>query len=87
MASATDLRKLLSKYSINIDDAANGIPIGQPRSHNLTHNRAFHEMVNSRLHLFETNMLNGGYGRKSIRSALRHELRKIGKEFEYEFGN
>lgn len=44
-------------------------------------------MVNSRLHSVETNMLNSGYGRKSIRSALRRELRKIGKEFEYEFGD
>ncbi len=85
--AAVDSRKLLSKYNININDAANGIPAGQPRPHNLTHNRAFHEMVNYRLHLVETNMQNSGYGRKSIRSALRRELRKIGKEFEYEFGN
>lgn len=48
----------------------------------MTHNRAFHEMVNARLHSVETTMLNNGYGRKAIRNALRKELRSIGKEFE-----
>ncbi len=81
-ASAADSRNLLAKYNIDINDAANGIPLGHPRPHNLTHNRAFHEKVNGRLHSVETNMLNNGYGRKSIRSALRNELRSIGKEFE-----
>ena len=80
--SAADSRKLLSKYDIDINDAANGLPLGHPRPHNLTHNRNFHEQVNSRLHSVETNMINNGYGRKAIRSALRQELRKIGKEFE-----
>lgn len=80
--SAADSRKLLYKYDIDINDAANGIPLGHPRPHNLTHNTAFHEKVNSRLGSVETNMLNSGYGRKAIRSALRNELRKIGKEFE-----
>ena len=80
--SAADSRKLLSKYDIDINDAANGLPLGHPRQHNLTHNRNFHEQVNSRLHSVETNMINNGYGRKAIRSALRQELRKIGKEFE-----
>ena len=65
-----------------MNDAANGIPMGHPRPHNLTHNRAFHEMVNSRIHDIENKMLPGGYGRKAIRSALRKELRAIGKEIE-----
>lgn len=39
-------------------------------------------MVNSRLHSVEINMQNSGYGKRAIRSALRNELRKIGKEFE-----
>lgn len=45
------------KYDIDINDAANGIPLGHPRPHNLTHNRAFHENVNARLHTVETDML------------------------------
>lgn len=72
----------MTKYNIDINDAANGIPLGHPRPHNLTHNRAFHEMVNARLHTVEINMLNNGYGGNAIRSALRRELRSIGKEFE-----
>jgi len=80
--AAAHSRKLLDKYNIDINDAANGIPLGHPRLHNLTHNRAFHEKVNSKLHSVETNMLNNGYGRKATRSALGNELRKIGKEFE-----
>ncbi len=81
-ASAADSRTLLMKYDIDINDAANGIPLGHPRPHNLTHNRAFHENVNARLHTVETDMLNNGYGKSAIRSALRRELRSIGREFE-----
>lgn len=81
-ASAADSRALLAKYDIDINDAANGIPSGHPRPHNLTHNRSFHENVNARLHAVETNMINNGHGRRAIRSALRRELRSIGKEFE-----
>ena len=77
-ASAADSRALLTRYDIDINDAANGIPLGHPSPHNLTHNRAFHEMVNARLHTVETNMLNNGYGKRAIRSALRRELRSIG---------
>ena len=77
---ASDSRKLLAKYDIDINDAANGIPLGHPRPHNLTHTRIFHEMVNDRLYGVESNMLSSGYGRKAIRSGLRRELRAIGKE-------
>ena len=68
-ASAADSRTLLMKYDIDINDAANGIPLGHPRPHNLTHNRAFHENVNARLHTVETDMLNNGYGKSAIRSS------------------
>lgn len=37
-------------------------------------------MVNSRLTAVVNNMTSLNYGRKAIRSALRKELRKIGKE-------
>ena len=72
----------MKKYDIDINDAANGIPLGHPRPHNTTHNRKFHEMVNTRLYSVEKNMLKKGYGKKAIRSALRRELRNIGKEVE-----
>ena len=78
---------MLAKYDIDINDAANGISLGHPRPHNLTHTRAFHEMVNNRLYTIESNMLSKGYGRKAIRSSLRRELRAIGKEFESGIGN
>ena len=54
---AADSRKLLDKYDIDINNAANGIPLGNPRPHNLTHNRAFHEKVSSRLRSVETNIV------------------------------
>ena len=79
---AANSRRLLKKYDIDINDAANGIPLGHPRPHNTTHNRKFHEMVNTRLYSVEKNMLKKGYGKKAIRSALRRELRNIGKEVE-----
>ena len=85
--AASDSRKLLAKYDIDINDAANGIPLGHPRPHNLTHTRSFHEMVNDRLYSVESNMLSNGYGRKAIRSGLRRELRAIGKEVENGIGN
>ena len=85
--AASSSRELLAKYDIDINDAANGIPLGHPRPHNLTHTRAFHEMVNNRLYTVESNMLSKGYGRKAIRSSLRRELRAIGKEFESGIGN
>ena len=75
---------MLSKYNIDINDAANEIRLGHPRPDNFTHNKGFHEMVNSRLYLVENNMLRKGYGKKAIRSALRKTLRNIGKEFENE---
>ncbi|OOM17516.1 tRNA nuclease WapA precursor [Clostridium saccharobutylicum] len=79
-AKAADSRKILDKYGININDAANGIPLAHPRPHNITHRAGFHEMVNTRLTSVVNNMTSLNYGRKAIRSALRKEIRKIGRE-------
>ena len=76
---AKKTRELLERYGVNIDDAANGIPIGHPRPHNVTHTKKFHSMVNDRLAGVVERMTRAGYGRKAIRAALRRELRKIGK--------
>lgn len=77
---AADSRNLLNRYGVNINDAANGVPLGHPRPHNITHTKDFHKMVNTRLHTLVNRMKDAGYGRKAIRSAIRRELRKIGKE-------
>ena len=79
---AKDSRELLNKYGINVNDAANGIPLGHPKPHNKTHTAEFHRMVNERLKAVESRMKKQGYGKKAIRSALRKELRKIGREVE-----
>ncbi len=38
---AADTRALLEKYGVDINDAANGIPLGHPRPHNFTHRKDF----------------------------------------------
>ena len=79
-APAARARALLKKYGININDAANGIPMGHPVPHNFTHTGAFNRMVEIRLVNIVKNMTQKGYGRKAIRRALRRELRKIANE-------
>ena len=79
-AAAAESRDLLNKYSININDAANGVALGNPYPHNTTHTRVFHENVKTRLYDVEKSMQQEGYGWKAIRRALRRELRKIGGE-------
>jgi hypothetical protein len=44
------------------------------------HTGDFHTNVRNRLKGVESKMIKQGYGKKAIRSALRRELRKIGKE-------
>ena len=80
-SAAKESRKLLSKYGININDAANGIPVGNTRPHNEMHTNSFHDNVRNRLTDVEKKMIDKGYGKKAIRSSLRKELRSIGNEF------
>lgn len=79
-AAAAESRSILEKYKININDPANGIPIGHPSPHNIMHTSKFHQNVRNRLKAVETKMKKENYGDRAIRSALRRELRKIGKE-------
>ena len=79
-APAARSRDLLAKYDIGINDAANGIPLGHPRPHNVTHTRDFHTQVEQRLLGVEQRMQQQGYGHRATRSALRRELRAIGNE-------
>lgn len=79
-APAVQSRALLDKYSIGINDAANGIAVGQPNPHGRMHTGDYHQNVLNRLQGVEAQMQQQGYGRKAIRSALRRELRAIGRE-------
>ena len=79
-AAAAESRSILEKYKIDINDPANGIPIGHPSPHNIMHTSKFHQNVRNRLKAVETKMKKENYGDRAIRSALRRELRKIGKE-------
>jgi hypothetical protein len=78
-AAAARSREILAKYRIGINDAANGIPIGTPRPHNTMHTRKFNELVESRLNSV-IDAMSGQYGHKAIRTALRRELRAIGRD-------
>jgi hypothetical protein len=78
---ASDARELLDKYGIDINDAANGIPVGTYRPHNLMHDNWWHNYVTDQLTGVANRMRDAGYGRKAIRSALRNELRDIGRDF------
>lgn len=79
-AAGARSRDLLAAYDIGINDAANGIPIGHPRPHNLMHAGAFLTSTESRLSNVESEMLEQGSGHRAIRSALRNELRAIGRK-------
>lgn len=79
-AASAESRILLDKYKIDINDPANGILIGHPSPHGVMHRSSFHKNVRDRLKVVETKMKKENYGDRAIRSSLRKELRKIGKE-------
>ena len=79
-APAAQSRALLNRYGIKINDGANGIPVGHPNPHGRMHTGAYNQKVYDRLSGVEQSMRSQGYGRRAIRSALRRELRAIGKE-------
>jgi RHS repeat-associated protein len=81
-AASARSRDLLDRYGIDINDAANGIPLGHPRPHSTMHTRAFHAEVEARLKAVVEKMQAAGYGHKATRSALRRELRAIGKDLQ-----
>ena len=77
---SVESRYLLEKYNIDINDAANGIPIGHPNPHGFMHTQSFHSYVKERLYSVEKKMHLSGMGKKATRSAIRKELRNIGKD-------
>lgn len=78
-AAASESRDILKKYGIGVNDAANGMPVRDPRPHNEMHTTAYNDSVRDRLKAVEGSMLSQGRGARAIRSGLRSELRKIGK--------
>ncbi|MEU7277479.1 DUF6531 domain-containing protein [Streptomyces sp. NPDC045431] len=73
-------RALLEKYHVNINDAANGVGLTHPKPHNYTHRGAFLTRLDQHLQSLVRDMQAEGRGTRAIRSALRSELRAIGKE-------
>ncbi|TDC76162.1 DUF6531 domain-containing protein [Streptomyces hainanensis] len=81
---APGIRALLSRYRVDINDAANGIPLGHPRPHNFTHTNLFLGRLNRRLHLIVAEGVDQGAGARAIRTDLRNELRSIGHQIQAE---
>jgi RHS repeat-associated protein len=73
-------RELLERYRIDVNDAANGIPLGNPYPHNYTHREPFLQRVNQHLEQVVRDAVDQGMGARAIRTALRRELRTIGRE-------
>nr|WP_233580479.1 AHH domain-containing protein [Streptomyces triticirhizae] len=82
--NAPAMRSLLSRYGVDIDEAANGIPLGHPRPHNFTHRGAFLDRLSTHLDNFERNQLALGSSTTEIGDMLRIELRKVGDQVQSE---
>ena len=63
---SVESRSLLGKYNIDINDAANGIPIGHPTPHGFMHTQSFHSYVKERLYSVEKKMHLSGMGKKPL---------------------
>ncbi|MBD0842728.1 DUF6531 domain-containing protein, partial [Streptomyces sp. TRM68416] len=77
-------RQLLDRYNVDINDAANGIPLGHPSPHNFTHRQPFLQRVNQHLDALVQDRVARGFGDRAIRTELRRELRAIGRQVEAE---
>ncbi|WP_052850108.1 DUF6531 domain-containing protein, partial [Streptomyces avicenniae] len=81
---APAMRRLLSRYNIDINDAANGIPLGHPTPHNFTHTNRFLSRLDLRLRHIERRGRLTGRGARGIRADIRRELRSVGRQVENE---
>ncbi|MFE1437859.1 RHS repeat-associated core domain-containing protein [Streptomyces sp. NPDC058739] len=77
-------RQILDRDNVDINDAANGIPLGHPTPHNFTHREAFLQRVNQHLDALVQHRTARGFGDRAIRTELRRELRSIGRQVEAE---
>jgi len=72
-------RSLLQRFGVRINGGANGVPVGHPRPHNLTHRgTTFLNPLEARLNGVVDRM-SATYGHRAIRAALQRELRLIGQ--------
>ena len=78
------MRALPAQYKVDINDAANGIPLGHPRPHNFTHTDRFLGRLDAHLHNVVADRVALGYGDRAIGTVLRRELRSIGRQIETE---
>jgi RHS repeat-associated protein len=81
---AANSRALMQRYGVDINDAANGIPLGHHRPHNFTHRKNFINRVDAHLQDTATQMAAAGRSKDEIAGALRDELRTIGRAVESE---
>ncbi|WP_371669799.1 DUF6531 domain-containing protein [Streptomyces sp. NBC_00289] len=77
-------RALLERYGVDVNDAANGIPLAHPTPHNFTHREPFLRRVNEHLEQVVRDGVDQGMGARAIRAQLRQELRGIGRQVEGE---
>jgi RHS repeat-associated protein len=77
-------RDLLDAHGVDINDAANGIPLGHPTPHNYTHRGGFHERVYNRLQGIVSQGQARGLSPDAIGGLLQNELRSIGRAVERE---
>ncbi|WP_051744531.1 DUF6531 domain-containing protein [Streptomyces yerevanensis] len=81
---APQMRALLQRYGVDINDAANGIPLGHPRPHNFTHSNAFLGRLDQHLQQVVQEGIDRGMGARAIRTQLRRALRDVGRAVEGE---
>jgi RHS repeat-associated protein len=77
-------RDLLDAHGVDINDAANGIPLGHPTPHNYTHRGGFHEKVYRDLEQVVSRGQARGLDTNAIGGLLRDRLRSIGRQVEAE---
>ncbi|WP_326760443.1 DUF6531 domain-containing protein [Streptomyces phaeochromogenes] len=79
-----DSRAILSRYGVDIDEAANGIPLGHSRPHNFTHRNPFLLRLNQHLAATERAGVARGLSNQQIGDTIRQELREIGRQVTHE---
>ncbi|MEU2621085.1 DUF6531 domain-containing protein [Streptomyces sp. NPDC007157] len=79
-----DSRAILSRYGVDIDEAANGIPLGHARPHNFTHTDAFLLRLNQHLTDVEAQGLAAGLSKAKMGDLIRSELRTVGQQVKHE---
>jgi RHS repeat-associated protein len=77
-------RGLLQQYGVDINDAANGIPLNHPTPHNYTHRGAYMQRLDAHLNDFVADLRTDGHSNQSVGTELRSELRRIGSAVQSE---